>query len=471
MVREARSADRRRQNGSVTLMSLCLTTALGIALSSYLALCSRSALFSTRTLHQEKVQELALVGLEEALWSLNEDDWTGCGPAGTTDWSVSGADRTAVFSYTLPEAGASGQVTLTVTNYASTGPTWPEITSVARISLASGQTFSKTLRATTSPAPLFANAIASADSYVSFVAGGTVDSWNSDPDNNPATAMVPYSFTAGNPTNYSAVVAGRGNGTYGVMLTQATVRGYVATFGLPVSYSTSGSPAGSVVGPTTPAATKVDTARLGKSAFVPDSQVFSVEIPPTSGGGFGGLLGTVLDLVNTLLSAPTSQDVFKTGELRINGGLLALFNPNMTINRPIKLIVDGDLIIENVGRLTITATGSVEIFVTGDVTIGGNGIRNLTNDPRKVAIFSTSSSTTDAIQYNTTEAFCGVIYSENKPIDIRQNATFHGALFSRQFVRFSTSATAPVFHYDTSLRNVRFNHVKTPYLIEKVTEP
>src|SRR5688572_31363233 len=47
----------------------------------------------------------------------------------------------------------------------------------------------------------------------------TVDSWNSDPDNNPATAAVPYSFTAGNAANHAAVVAGRDDGTHGVVIT------------------------------------------------------------------------------------------------------------------------------------------------------------------------------------------------------------------------------------------------------------
>src|SRR5204862_5831364 len=99
---EALNAARRRHNASVTLMSLCLTTVLGIALSSYLALCTRSVQFSARLLHNDKARELAQVGLEEALWALNQNDWTSSGPAGTTAWTTSGSDRTVTLSYTLP---------------------------------------------------------------------------------------------------------------------------------------------------------------------------------------------------------------------------------------------------------------------------------------------------------------------------------------------------------------------------------
>lgn len=463
-----RIAGFRSTRGSVMLVSLCLMTTLGISLASYLALSMRSAQASTRLMHQENAQQLAQVGLEEALWALNQNAWTTSGPAGSVAWTTTGADRTVTLSYTLSTPGATGAVTLAVANYASTGPTWPSITSTATVILQGGETFTKSIQATTGTAPVFGNAIASIDSYVSFVQGGVIDSWNSNPDNNPATPAVAYSFTAGNATNYAAVIAARGDGTTSVQLSQAEVRGYVATCGLPISYSTSGSPPAKILGPATTAGVNVDVARLGKSAFVPSTDVFPIVVPTPNHGG--GLVPHILALVNMILASPNSTDVFETGSLTINGGLLNLFDPNMTVDRPIKLIVDGDFTIENVGRMTVTSTGSVAIYVTGDVTIGGNGILNETLDPAKVAIFCTSTSTSDSVEYNTPEGFCGVIYSANKPIEIRQNATFHGALLSRQYVKFRDSATSPVFHYDIALRQTRFTGITTPYVVKTVTD-
>jgi hypothetical protein len=454
---------------SVTLVALCFTVVLAIALSSYLMLCQRSYDLSTRQRHNDDVRELAQVGLEEALWALNQGNWTSSGPGGSSSWATSGADRTLTLSYPALSPGVTGTVVLTVANYASTGPAWPTITSAATLTLDDGQTMAKILRATTQPAPLFGNAIASATSYVSFASGGTVDSWNSDPGNT-GHYTTPYAFTAGNASNYAAVVAGDTNGTNGVVLNQALVNGYVATLGKPISYSTSGTPGGRIKGPVTPAGVNVDPLRIGKSAFIPTYPVFQVTTPPTSGPAFGGLLGDILGLVAALLGAPPSQDTFEvTGNLSIQG--IPLLSPSLTIDRPTKIIVDGNFTTSNVGKITVTNTGSLEMFIAGDVTLGGLGIDNQTSDPSKVALFCTSGSTTNSLRYTSTANFCGVIYCVNKPIDIQQNATFSGALLSGQYVRFSGSATAPVFHYDTALRARRFNFVTTPFVIRQLTEP
>jgi hypothetical protein len=477
--------DRTSPRASVTLVALCFTAVLAIALTSYIALCSRSYSLSTRTLNEDKARQLALVGLEEALWALNQNIWTGSGPANADVWGTSGANRTASLTYSALGQGASGALALTVANFASTGPTWPTITSVATVTLADGRIITKTLQASTGPAPLFGNALASADSYVSFVQGGTVDSWNSDPDNNPATAAVAYSFTAGNAANYAAVIAatdtdGDLGSTYSVVLNQALVNGYVATAGKSVSYSTSGTPPGKVKGPATPAGTNVDTARLGKSAFIPTSSVFTVNVPSAPAANKFGLLSALTSLLNALLGTmPSGTEVYEyTTDLTINGAPLflgGLASPNWVIEHPVTIIVDGDLTVGTLlifrGKITVKPTGSLQLFVKGDLTIGADGIDNQTNDPRKVAIFCTDTSTSDSVQYTTPEDFCGVIYSESKPIDIRASATIYGALLSNQYVRFSGGAVNPTVHYDTSLRNVRFSNISTPYVITQMSEP
>lgn len=461
---------RLRPSASVTLVALCLTTVLGMALGSYLGLCTRSYEFSTRTFYDTTARELAQTGLEEALWALNQDDWSSSGPASNTAWTTNAADRSVTLSYGSLGPGISGEVTLTVANYAAAGPIWPSITSAATIARENGRTFSATLQAATGPAPLFGNAIASADAYVSFTAGGSVDSWDSDPDNNPSTPAVAYSFAAGDPANYAAVVAGNDNGAYGVILNQASIKGYVATFGKPVSYSTSGAPPGQVIGPATPPGLDVDPGRLGQSAFVPVAPVFAITPPPSSGPNFGGVVNNILDLASLLLSAPPEENVYKTsGDLTILG--IPLVSPSLVINRSIKLIVTGSLAISGAGQITITPAGSLEIFVADDVTLGGNGIDNQTLDSRKFALFCTSNSAGNSLEYTSTADFRGVIYCENKPIDIRQNATFYGALLSRGYVRFSNNATNPVFHYDTALRRTRFSGVATPFVINRLTEP
>ncbi|HYC70972.1 MAG TPA: hypothetical protein VEB66_07195 [Opitutaceae bacterium] len=456
------------RRAAIALVALCLTSALGVAVAGYLALFSRALELGTRQFQNDRASELAQTGLEEALWALNQGDWSSSGPAGNTAWSSAGAARTVTLDYGDLGHGATGQVRLTVDGWASTGPAWPTIAVEATLTLNTGRIVTRRLTATTGPAPLFGNAIASAEGSVSFSAGGTVDSWNSDPDNDPATAAVPYANT-GAAANHAAVIAGRDNGTHGVVLTQATIRGYVATFGQPVSYSVSASPPARVLGPSTPAAVNVDTSRLGRSAFVPVAPVFTVVPPPTSGPAYGGLIGTTLALVNALLGAPPDVEVYRTsGDLTIAG--IPLLSPNLTVDRPLKIIVAGNLTITGAGKITINPGASLQLFVEGDCTIGGNGIDNRNPDPASCAIFCTDSSTTDSLRFATGADFRGVVYCEHKPIEVRENATFYGALLSRQRVAFTGSATAPVLHYDLALRSRRFSHVTTPYVLRTITE-
>lgn len=483
-------AARNKEQASVTLVALCFTTVLAIALTSYVVLCQRSYDLSTRGIYEDKVRQLAQTGLEESLWALNQNTWTTSGPASNSTWGLSGSNRTLTLNYSSLGQGTSGQLVLTVANYTSSGPTWPTITSAATLTFGGGRTLTKTLRATTRPAPLFNNAIASVNSYVSFTSRGTVDSWNSDPGNtgNYTTA---YSFSSSNPANFAAVVAGKtdsGTPAYGVLLTQALVRGYTATSGNAVLSSTSGSPKGRVQG--TGSLTDMDGARLSKSAFVPDSAVFNLTAPSASATNS---LTSIVTLVTRLLgSVPYGNDVYEfNSDLIVNGvpvnvgalipALLPQVSPVLVIDRPVAIVVNGNFTLGQLfipllgslfkGKVTITPTGSLQLFVTGDITIGADGFDNQTNDPRKLAIFGTSSSSLNSLQYTTGEDFCGVIYCENKPIDIQSNVTFHGALLSKQAVRFTGGATNPTFHYDTALRKVRFTNVSTPYLIDQLTEP
>lgn len=457
----------RRPRAAIALVALCLTSALGLAVAGYLALFSHALELGTRQFQNHRAAELTQSGLEEALWALNQEDWSSSGPAGNVAWGTTGTARTATIDYGDLGHGARGEVRLTIDNWDSTGPTWPTITVEATLQLGT-HVATRRITATTAPAPLFGNALASAEGSVSFVAGGTVDSWDSDPDLDPSTPAADYAYT-GTPANHAAVVSGRDNGSHGVVLTQATVRGYVSTFGQPVSYSVSAAPPARVIGPATPAGVNVDPARIGRSAFVPVAPVFRIEPPPESGPAYGGLLGGVLALADALLGAPPEVEVYKiNGDLFISG--IPLLSPSLTVDRNLKLIVTGDVTITGAGRITINPGASLQLFVGGDCTIGGGGIDNRNPDPATCAIFSTNGSTSDSLQFTTGTDFRGVVYCENKPIEVRQNASFYGALLSRREISFTSGATAPQFHYDLALRRHRFTHVATPYVLKTIIE-
>ncbi|MBL9214763.1 MAG: hypothetical protein JNG83_04730 [Opitutaceae bacterium] len=428
--------------GAFTLVALCFTAIIGIALASYLSICLQSLQTSTRTVQRGQAYSLAETGLEEALVALNESSWTG--------WSLSGSTMSRTFTDYALGAGGTGQVAVSVANYSGNFPT---LTAAATLSYPNGRSLTRTLRATTTVAPVFVNAVASASNYVYFPNGGVIDSWNSDPDNNPATAVVAYSFTAGNTSNYAAIVSGNYNSTYGVYLNKATVYGYVNSPDKPITW-TSG--VGKVKGPTTPAGTDVDTSRVGKSSFVP---MFDI-VTPTGAASYYLDDSNDHSTYGTGASTPVILDAY---DLYISSG------ETLTINGPVIIRVSHNLNVYGTGKILVTANGSLQLFVANDLDISSSGgLQNNTNEPKKLAVFSTDSSTSNYITYSSSADFRGVIYSKNRPIYVTSNAEFYGAFLSDQWVYFSGSSFK--IHYDLALRNARFSGVDTPYLINQLTE-
>ena len=94
--------------GTVTLVALCFVTVLGITLAGYIAVCSRAMQLSNRSFQTRTSQQLAEMGIDEALRAFNKNDWT--------DWNSS------------PKLGqgVTGTVKIRIDNYDATqlNSTW-----------------------------------------------------------------------------------------------------------------------------------------------------------------------------------------------------------------------------------------------------------------------------------------------------------------------------------------------------------
>ncbi|HET7535101.1 MAG TPA: hypothetical protein VFJ90_01505 [Candidatus Didemnitutus sp.] len=451
--------------GALTLVALCLTAVIGIALGSYIALCYQSLYHSTRQFNLNRARQLAESGIEEALWALNNNDWTsgGWGAALDADGDTLSDDHQNTFTATTVDSGVTGQVVVKVINFATNSPT---IIATATITTPSNGTFTKTLTATTKTAPFFANAIGILNSNSGRVlfssTSSTVDSWCSDPDGdyNVSSPRVDYTtptYTLG--TNCSAVIAAPN-----ITLASATLYGYAVTYGN--SISTSGS--SKIKGPNAPASPNIDTSRIGKSAFVPDFPIAaptgaydSTTVHDLSGGSLD--LGTPGATSPTYYSVGSDLTIDNSATLRING--------------PVVLKVTGSFQIYRASTVQVVSTGKLELFVTGDVYIGGiHGstakFQNDTNEAKNLAIYSTSTSSFRKFIYYSTADFCGVMYSAatGAKIEFDSGPNFYGAIVANYNVEFDTSVS---FHYDTALRTLPANWFKgmtTSYLVQQITE-
>jgi hypothetical protein len=428
----------RANRGAALLAALCFATVLAIALSSYITVCYRSLAMSTRNMSATRSIELAETGMEDALWALNNNNWTG--------WTINGTTASKSISGFAYDNGATGSVSIAITNYDGTSGT-RAVAVTGTTTLSNGTTISRSLTSSSAPAPLITNAVAGTTGTVKFTAAttsGVVDSYDSTQGSySAATAGYSAILASGSTTTSSATV----------QLTNAQIKGYVATLSTGPSYSTSAK----LVGPATTATTKIDSTRVSTSPYQPVFDIKSI-----SGAG-------------TTLNNPTTNSTTTIGtagatsaSIYYNSGLNMTGTTKIIVDGPVKLVVSGNLYIGLSGgtpSIEVTANGTLELFVSGDLAIYGNGINNLTLVPKRVIIYA--SNTLTAPDMNTTTPFYGVVYMPNGDFKVWSNNAIYGAVVARNVV---FSGTAPTIHYDMDLRNTVFSGVDTPYAVSNWRE-
>jgi hypothetical protein len=457
------------------LAALCLAMVFAISLSSYIALCYASLNMSTRTVAIAHCNELGEAGVEQALYSLNTNDWS--------LWSVSGTTATANLTMTAsgfaPTSlsptplnygnGINGTVQVTVnnyTNYQNNASPGPSISSQATMTLpayqggTSAPTISSTTtyNASTSPAtaavPVFVNAVAAVTGTVRFRSAGTVDSYNSYPP--PYTGYVNY---AAQTPGYSAVVLSQDNTTAAasVRLGNAQVHGYAVGYNYFYPSTTnwlSYSASGKVVGPNTLPATFIDSTRLVTSP-VP-YQPFVVEKPVGSLTlDYPSLPSSVSTDTTTFNKTATIGLTTSTRPIVYNAGTgINLASKILTVQGPVIIICYSNVVLSGTGQIILsTPQASLQIFLEyGNLTLGGNGIVN-TNAyplPKKLCILSTTNQWgTATFSVPPAYPFYGEIYLPYMTLSVTSSPVIYGSLVASS-ISFIGS---PTIHYDRALRS------------------
>jgi|CZKI01.1.fsa_nt_gi hypothetical protein len=455
------------ERGSAMLAALCLAMVFALCLSSYIALCYTSLKMSTRNLMGSHCIELAETGLEQALYSQNNWDWS-------APWNVNAVSATATLPAFRFENGATGQVSVKVLENTPQS-NWAQITSTGTVTLSDGTTVTRTLQCVCQPVSAFVNAAAATAGNISFTTGGNLDSYFSshgayfrDPinPNNPLnnydySAVVFSGYTPSPPPPYPSP---------SVLLNTAVVDGYAAgTFSNAVSFASGAQ----VVGPNTPIGISIDPNRLLIS-----SQTFQPQFPesfPTSGASISSI-----NLDSTMPSVPLGSSgatlpyvVYVSGDVNLSGSMLKIKGP------VILEIANGSLNVSGTGQIVIVKgatpalSGSLEIHLEkGNMNLDGNGIDNQTDIPERLAIIGTQppSSTTQMLEIGTSIPFYGVVYFPYAPLVVKNSPTIYGSLVASS-ITFNPSpySGSPTIHYDMSLRSpdglvgdTAFTSIETP---------
>ena len=452
------------ERGSAVLVALCLTVVLGIAVIGYVAVCARSMELSNRSFCTTSSVHLAEIGVEEALWALNQAsqaynggstyDWTGAGWTLTTP-TVGGVPvptATRVLTGYVSNRGVQGSINLQIQYYSNgnlvpplcySQP--PTITAIGTSQMPDGIAIGRTLTVTARPSALFTKAV-SAYTSCSFTINWIcpLDSYETHVNLDPANPAQ---------TRRDEAIVSAPN----VSVNAADVSGYVATAGTAPTYTTGGT--------VTRADTPGGVTRDPRYVFTNANQTLfdilaDANLPGTYAGDF-----------STLNLHDGSASIPGTGTLSryVVSSLSLASSDKLTINGPVIIVVTNDFSIQNSASIVILSGGSAQIIVGRSTYIGGGGIDNRTKLPKNFAVISRSAGSYNwspdgyyTAKYDTSTPFYGVIYVPNGSLSVcgSSNIAIYGALVANVVDQHYQNG---VIHYDLDLRQAVFSTLNTPF--------
>lgn len=439
------------QRGSLLIVSMIMCSVIGISIASYIKLGQTSQTISNRALYNNGAMNLTENGLEEAMYAINQMvadpayTWTGWTNDGTT--STSSAWRKWE-NYTFDQ-NATGISRVYVYNY--TGVVAPAIVARATVTLggATSAPIEKWILVRLKKTSKFANGLVAKDTITFNGNGATVDSWNSDPDNNPVTPAADYDATTkrdnGSVGSISVAV-----GTVGV--NNADIFGYAATGGSAVTVGPQGKvgPFGTADGAIAPGHTSTDFSASFDPVTVP-SATYQAISPINSSTTLPrvGDTGTTVAGVTTFYY--TANQISLTNEvLTITAGtnvVLELTNTSTGVD------VGGGS-----GAINIGVGGKLQIYTSGSISVAGSGVMNggstdaTANQPINFQIWGTKTTLAQNISVAGNGVFSGIIYAPFGSVSMNgggNSGNVSGSIVANNI----TMNGSCKFHYDESLAN------------------
>lgn len=413
--------------GSVLIVAMLFAALLAIALSSYVALNTHSLKMANRSFYATEAVNMAESALEEAVWSFNQ--FNGGDTTTWDDWNTSdGATATRTFTDFSLGANATGSVNVYVDHYNPAAGVQPTVVAQASVTLPGGQqAVTKVVAVKLKRRTMFAGGLVAVNSISFNGNNASVDSWISDPDNDPATVAIPYS--AGVRRDKGSI--GAASGTSTISVGNADIWGTAAVGGSSTAAISVGSngtigPFGTPSGVKKPASLATD---------------FKANLDPVANPTAGTILGSVGSSLGTDGTTTTWRAPNIVGNLTVHGKATLVLTAG-----------PGTPAINLTGNngITLAAGATLVIYTQGDVSIAGNGLLNSSAQTDTFQLWGTSgSSIAQDIRITGNGALKGVVYAPNANITIAGNGDVMGAVVGKNI----TLAGNAAFHYDESLAN------------------
>lgn len=444
-----------RQRGSLLIVAMLLSAVIGISLVSYLSLGRTTMEISHRALYNGAAMNLAENGLEYALYAINKDsyNWSSGG------WTVSGTAARQKWTSSGLGSGSTGETRAYVYDYS--GGAAPKVVARSIVSVAnSGRPVEKWIEVQLRKTSKFSNGLVAKDTINFNGNSASVDSWRSDPDNNPATPPIPYSAGV---RRDSGSVGSISVSVNALAVGNADIWGYASTGGALPNVGPNG-----LVGPFGTSSGTMDMSRVSTdftTSFDPVTAPAATYNLYISGGS---------SVISNNESLPRAGDpVSADGYYYIQADSVNFTNKVLTITDKVvlKLTNTGTAIDigGGSGELRINSGAELQVYGEGKMKISGNGIMNggttnaTANQPSKCQFYGTKTTGTQEIEIAGNGVLSAVVYAPQGSVKINGNGDVSGSIVAKDITVVGNAA----FHYDESLANFGGNN---PYRVSKWKE-
>ncbi len=420
-----RSRPRERERGTVLIVTLLVLALLALGVGSYLSLNLGTARLARQGYQQNAAFHLAEAGAEEALWSLNRAHEQN--PTAWSGWTVQAAAAWRRFEGFELGGNTTGLIKVYVSNTSPAAGSQAQAVALAEVTAPDRPASSRLIEVTFGRRSYFANGIVARDLVKFSGQNTTVDSWNSDPDRDPATPAVPYGDGVRADRGSIATLAIQNTA---LLVNQADIWGYVATGGGAPEVGTQGS----IRGADTPEEVRIDPARVTTD--------FSADLPLLT----APLDGTLLTALGDTLGTAGEATRWRITGISLSG------NQTLTILGDVTLILTATtgsaLDVTGNAALIIPDGSSLTVYAEAGIKIAGQGLANANTRPASCRLYGTGAANAgQSVHIAGNGDLKAVVYAPNADVHVNGNGHVMGAIVGAS-VTFTGNAA---FHYDESL--------------------
>jgi|UniRef100_UPI00404B2D66 hypothetical protein len=425
--------------GEMLIVAMLISAIIAISLGTLMNLSITSLRLADRTFYSNAAMNLVEMGVEEAMWSFQDDITSG---SGWVAWDTSTGTVAKVQYGTFGfSGGVTGVTKVYVTDYTGLSLT-PVIISRALITLPTGAPIEKWIEITLLRRSKFELGIVAKGSITFSGTNASVDSWESDPGND-GIGIVPYSGSVA--TDSGSIGSISVSST--ISVNNADIWGTAATGA--ASAAAIGVGPNGVIGPYGTAAGTKDAGSVST-----DFTANLVTVTSPTGGTVISAIGTTTALGSGTYRIP-SVTLAGSDSLAITGNVIIVITATSGTTG---ISLTGN------ANITLASGATLKIYAESNLSFSGKGVINPNTQPSSVQIWGTSTNATpQTIALSGNGSLSAITYAPNGNVSINGNGEVYGSVIANE-VNVTGNAN---FHYDKTLR---YLNTGDPYGITKWRE-